>query len=185
MRTLSSQKLLKLGTILSLGLFCSIAMTDENKKVTKIYSTSSANGKSNVSKELLEECILSLPAANKLEADVKRKTQFLKGINGDKSKKDHMDTYEATIEINYMLYQKELIVITTNSIESSKPVMEEKDRKLQQSKSFQSKSENGDLFAGRSNRKYYFSTKEAAIKDVKKSASTWLKQKQAVLCPDK
>jgi len=158
---------------------------EENKKVTKIFGISSADGKSNVSKELLEECIVSLPNVNSLAADVKSKTQFMKGINGNDKNKDHVKTYEATIEINYMLYQKELIIITTNSVESSKPVLEEKERRIKQSKTFKSKSENGDIFAGKSHRKYYFSSEAAAVKDVKKSAEVWIKQQSAVVCGDK
>ncbi len=169
-------------SLVCFGIVPGIQGETEKKKVTIINAQTSADGKSRVSKELLEECIESLPDASSLVADVKANTQFLKGINGDNNKKDHVRTYEATIEINYMLYQKELIVVTTNSVESTPPVMEEKERRIQQSQIFKSKSENGDLFAGRSNRKYYFSNEEAAIADVKKTATNWLQQKSAVLC---
>ena len=75
-------------------------------------------------------------------------------LAGDDKKKDHVKTYQATIEINYMLYQKELIIITTNSVESTKPVLEEKTRRIKKSKTFKSKPENGDIFAGRSRRQH-------------------------------
>jgi len=158
---------------------------DENKRVTKIFGISSADGKSTVTKELLEECIVALPKANDLAAEINSKTQFMKGIGGDESKKEHVKTYEAIIEINYMLYQKELIIITTNSVESTKPILEEKELRIKQSKTFKSNSDNGDKYAGRSRRQYYFSSEAAAVKDAKKRAKAWLKSQSAVVCAGK
>lgn len=167
-----------LACLLSFGL----AVGQDGRNVTNIIGVSSADGKSHVTKELLEECIEALPKPGDLAADVKSKTQFLKEINGEKTKNDHVKSYQATIEINYMLFQKELIIITTNSVTSSKPVLEEKVRKLKQTKTFKSKSSNGDLYAGRSKRQYYFSSEKAAINDATKSAATWLKSQSAVIC---
>jgi hypothetical protein len=138
-----------------------------------------------VRKELLEECIVSLPQPVDLDADVSSSSFFLKGINGDNSNNAFVKTYTAVIEINYMLHQKELIIVTTSSVQGQEPVMKVFERNIRRKKSFESNSTNGDIYAGRSNRQHYFSTAEGAIKDAKKRALVWLRQQAAVVCPDK
>ncbi|MCX7727112.1 MAG: hypothetical protein N2053_09725 [Chitinispirillaceae bacterium] len=59
------------------------------------------------------------------------------------------------------------------------------DKSLKQTKVFTSDPSNGDIYAGRSRRQYYFSTAEAAAKDVKERAAAWIKQQQAVICSKK
>jgi len=166
----------------ALVLLLSLNLSAEDKKITKIYGLTSADGKSHVSKELLEECIDAMPAPANLVAVTNSSTQFMKGINGDDKQKDHVKSYSATVDVNYMLYQKELIIITTNSIGGTKPVLEEKVLRIKQSKSFHSKSANGNMFAGRSKRQYYFSSEAAAVKDAKQQASAWIKSQSAVIC---
>jgi hypothetical protein len=153
-----------------------------DKNVTVIQSQSSADGTSQLSERLLEECIVSLPNPEIIDPVVTSESQFLKEINGDPSKNDFVKTFSATLEINYMIHQKSLIVVTTNSIQGQEPVMKVMEKKLQQTKQFVSSSTDGDLYAGRSHRQYYFSTPEGAKKDVQTRASAWIKQQSAVIC---
>jgi hypothetical protein len=155
---------------------------DEVKNVTVIRGQSSADGSSEVTAELLEECIVSLPRPADLEPQITAESGYLKEINGDPAKNEFVKTYAASLEINYMLHQKELIIVTTRSVQGQAPVMKEVDKNIRQTKRFESNPANGDLYAGRSNRQYYFSTSEAAANDVKKRAETWLKQQSAVVC---
>lgn len=155
---------------------------ETKKKVTVITGNSTADGASQVRQELLEECIVSLPSASALEAIVESKPLYLKEINGEPERNEFVKTYSATIEINYMIHQKALIVVTTNSIESTEPTMKVVEKNLSQTKIFTSNSSEGDIFAGRSNRQYYFSTEQAAVNDAKKRAATWLAQQNAIIC---
>jgi hypothetical protein len=157
----------------------------EDKNITLISAQSTADGKSKVWKELLEECIVSLPKVAALEAEVSSQTHFLKEINGKKGKNEHMKTYSASIEINYMIYQKRLMIITTSSVQGQEPVIKEVEGKIKKSKKFVSNSGDGDLHAGQSKRKHYFSSAEKAVADVKARAGVWLKQQSAVVCSDK
>ena len=60
--------------------------------------------------------------------------------------------------------------------------MQEQTREVMMTQSFASDAGDGDIFAGRSNRKYYYSTPEAAEANAKKRAEAWLKQQQQTLC---
>ena len=154
----------------------------ENKDITIISAQSTSDGKSEVSKELLEECVFSLPDAHTLEAVVTSESKYLHNVNGDAGKSGYFKVFLATVEINYLIYQKELIIITTSSIKGQKPVMKEVDKKIRQSKSFTSDAHNGDLFAGKGRREYYFSTEKSAVEDVMKRVKSWLKQQENTLC---
>ncbi len=152
------------------------------KDITIIHGQSTADGKSEVGERILEECIVSLPQTEDLVPEISSESHFLKEINGDPSRNDHVKTYNATVEINYLIYQKVLVVVTTSSIKGQEPVMKVMEKSLKQSKRFVSNSSEGDLYAGRSRRQYYFSTPEGAANDVKKRAAIWLKQQAAVTC---
>jgi hypothetical protein len=153
-----------------------------NKNVTLVAATSTADGKSDVTEKLLEECIVSLPRVDDLEAEVTSQVAFLKEINGDAGKNDFVKSYHAVIEINYMLHQQSLIIVTTSSVQGQEPVMKVVEKTLRQSRLFESNPSDGDNFAGKSNRQYYFPTAEAAVSDVKKRAAIWIKQQSAVIC---
>ena len=177
----------RIAAILFCGLFLIVSAEEsktENKNITLISTQSSADGKSEFRKELLEECIVSLPKVGDLDAEILSKTHYLKEVNGQKGKDSHMKTYSASMEINYLLYQKKLIIVTTSSVQGQEPVMKEVEGKIKKSKKFVSNSGDGDLYAGRSNRKYYFSSADKAISDVKKRAAIWLKGQYAVVCKD-
>ena len=153
-----------------------------NKNVTVVHAESSIDGKSDISEKLLEECIVSLPALEDLDAEVTSQAGYVKEINGDPNKNDFVKMYSAVIEINYMLHQQSLIIVATSSIQGQEPIMKVVEKKLRQSIRFVSNPTEGQYFAGRSLRQYYFPTAESAIDDVKRRAAIWLKQQSAVIC---
>lgn len=154
----------------------------ENKNVTLVQAASSVDGKSEISEKLLEECIVSLPRVEDLDAEVTSQVAFMKEINGDPNKNDFVKSYHAVIEINYMLHQQSLIIVATSSIQGQEPVMKVVEKTLRQSMLFESNPSEGEYYAGRSLRQYYFPTAEAAVSDVKHRAAIWIKQQSAVVC---
>ena len=156
--------------------------TTENKNVTLVSAASTVDGKSDINEKLLEECIVSLPSVNDLEAEVTSRSAFVKEINGDPARNEFIKEYSAVIEINYMVHEQSLIIVTTASIQGQEPVMKVVDKNLKQTKRFESNPTEGGNFAGRSDRFYYFPTAEEAVKDVKQRAAIWLKQQAAVVC---
>jgi hypothetical protein len=153
-----------------------------NKNVTIISGQATADGKSEVRERVLDECIVSLPKAEDLEAVVTSEPKYLKEINGNAAQNDFVKTYSAVIELNYMLYQKVLFIVTTNSVPAVEPNMKVMEKSIPQTKRFESNFANGDSYAGRSRREYYFSTSEGAVADARKQAQIWLKQQAAVEC---
>jgi hypothetical protein len=154
----------------------------DGKNITVVSTQSAADGKSEVSEKLLEECIVSLPAVDELEAEVSSSSAFVMEINGDPGKNDWVKMYSAVIEINYMLHQQSLYIVTTASVQGQEPVMKVFEKSLARSKRFESNPTEGGYYAGRSNRQYFFPTAEAAVQDAKKRAAIWLKQQSAVVC---
>jgi hypothetical protein len=98
------------------------------KNVTIVSAEASADGKSQIGKEIVEECIVSLPQASELAPLVEAHSLYLKDINGKPGDNRYVKTYTAKVEINYLLRQKELIIITTNSVPASEPVIKEVSR---------------------------------------------------------
>jgi hypothetical protein len=156
--------------------------TADNKNITVVSTESKVDGKSEISEKLLEECIVSLPGVDDLDAEVTSSSAYVKEINGDPGKNEFVKMYSATIEINYMLHQQSLIIVTTSSVQGQEPVMKTVEKSLARSKRFEANPTEGGNYAGRSNRQYYFPTAEAAVQDVKKRAAIWLKQQSAVVC---
>jgi hypothetical protein len=154
----------------------------QNKNVTIITGQSSADGKSEVREQILEECIVSLPGPDGLEAVVQSQPLFLKEINGNSGQNDFVKTFSASIDINYMVYQKVLFIVTTSSVSGVEPIMKVMEKQIRHGKQFVSNPLNGDIYAGRSRREYYFSTAEAATADARKQAQIWLKQQSPVVC---
>ena len=175
-------KLLVALTALSLVPLVAVAGDADNKNITVVSTQSAADGKSEVSEKLLEECIVSLPAVDDLEAEVASSSSFAKEINGDPNKNDFIKMYSAVIEINYMLHQQSLIIVTTASVQGQEPVMKVVEKSLARTKRFESNPTEGGSYAGRSHRQYYFPTAEAAVADAKKRAAIWLKQQSAIVC---
>ncbi|MBD3317272.1 MAG: hypothetical protein GF344_15910 [Chitinivibrionales bacterium] len=155
----------------------------QDKNVTIISAKSTADGKSQVHKEIVEECIVSIPDASDLAATTNAHTRYLKDINGEAGDDRYVKTYTAAVTINYLIRQKELLIITTNSVAGREPVIKEVERTVKKSETIVSDPEDGDLFAGNSPRRYYYGTKEAAEKDARARALIWLKQHRDVICP--
>jgi hypothetical protein len=150
---------------------------------TIIDAGTSADGTSQIQKEVVEECIMKLPTLDDLQPITDATSKFLKAINGDKDRNESTRTYSAVIELTYVVYEKTLLVVTTNSVERSEPVFREVDGRFDQTARFESNSENGDMFHGRDLAKeYFFSTEQGAIDDAKRRAKAWLEQKRTVMC---
>ena len=157
----------------------------EKKDITVITAGSSADGSSEIRTELVKDCILSLPNPDKLEAQITSDALHLKEINGEAGKNEWTKVYRARLDVNYLVYQKELLIVTTRSVQGQEPVIKEVEKKLRKTESFVSNPSEGDVYAGRSNRQYYFTKAENAVQDVKSRAKVWVQQQSSVVCPDK
>jgi len=157
-------------------------LSTENKNITIIHGASTADGKSDISERILEECITSLPKSSDLEPVINSTSQYLKEVNGDPAKNEFVQTFSASLDINYMLYQKVLVIVATSSVQGQEPVMKVMEKNLKQTKHFEANSANGDLFANRSHRQYYFSSADGAKSDVIRQANAWIKQQSSVMC---
>ncbi|MEO7425297.1 MAG: hypothetical protein ABI036_08925 [Fibrobacteria bacterium] len=156
----------------------------ERKNITVITAHGNADGSTDVSREAVKECIVTLPSAEALEPDVVSDSRFLKEVNGDPNKNEWTKTYTAKIIINYQVYKKDLLIVATKSVEGKEPTLREVEKRLPQSHEFESNAANGDTYAGRSNRQYYYTQAEGAVADVKSRAKVWLKQQGPLLCAD-
>ena len=86
-------------------------------------------------------------------------SRFLKNINGNPEDNRSVRTYSAVVEVPYVIRQKTLVVVTTNSVERSEPVFREVNGRFDRSIRFASNPENGDMYAGRELvKEYFFST---------------------------
>ncbi len=156
----------------------------ERKTVTLINAEGKVDGGSEISRESVRECIVSLPAADALEPEVVSDSRFLREINGDPAKNAWTKVYTAKITVNYMVYKKDMLIVTTKSVEGRDPTLKEIEKRLPQTREFASNPAEGDTYAGRSNRQHYFTTAEGAAKDARSRAQVWLKQQAALLCGD-
>jgi hypothetical protein len=154
----------------------------ERKNITVIHAEGSADGSSEITRETVKECIVSLPSPEAVEPEVMSDSRFLKEINGDPAKSGWTKVYTAHLAINYQVYRKEMLIVTTKSLEGREPTMKDVEKRNPQTKEFDSNPAEGDTYAGRSNRQYYFTTAEGAAKDVKTRAHVWLKQQAPLLC---
>jgi hypothetical protein len=176
-----------LGTTLACGLSLGAEAAPgkvEKTTLTHINATGTADGSSEISREAVKECIVALPSAEGLEPEVVSDSRYLKEINGDPAKNEWAKVYTAKLIINYQVYKKDLLIVATRSVEGKEPTMKEVDKRLPQAKEFASNPADGDTFAGRSNRQYYYTKPEGAAKDVKDRAAVWLKQQKPLLCGD-
>ncbi len=156
----------------------------QHKTVTIINAEGNADGSTVVSREAVKECIVNLPKVDALEPEVVSDSRFLKEIGGDPNKNDWTKIFTAKIQINYMVYHKDILIVATKSVEGRDPVLKDVEKHLPMTKDFVSNPADGDTFAGRSNREYYFTKQEDAVKDVKARALVWLKQQAPLVCTD-
>jgi len=157
----------------------------ERKIVTLISAEGKADGSTEISREAVKECIVSLPSADAIEPEIVSEARFLREINGEAGKSGWTKVYTARIVVQYMVYKKDLLIVATRSVEGKEPAFREIEKRLPQSKEFTSNPAEGDTFAGRSNREFYFTKAEDAVKDAKLRARVWLKQQAPLLCTDK
>jgi hypothetical protein len=155
----------------------------DHKNVTVISAHSAADGESTITRETVEECIVSLPAADELEALTSAESQYIRKLNGDPDKNQHMKVYRATVTVHYLERQKELVIITTNAIPAQKPVVKEVEKTVRRSAVIESDPAEGDIFSAMSPRTWYFSSAEAAAQNAKERAAVWLAQHRHALCP--
>jgi len=156
----------------------------ETKNVTFIAAQTSADGSTEVRRELVKDCILSLPNPDEISPQMSSENLFVKEVNGEAGHDDWIRSYTAKLEINYLTIEKELLIITTRSVQSQAPVIKEVEKQLKHSEVFTSDPSQGDVYGGRSHRQNYFSKAESATKDVRERAKIWLQQQKPVLCKD-
>ena len=161
------------------------AATKTEKNVTFISAETSADGGSEIAREKMMDCIVSLPNPERLQAQVSSQSVFVQGVNGEAGRNEWIKSYIARLDISYLTREKELIIVTTRNINGQPPVLREIDKTLRHTQTFISNSTEGEVFAGRSDRQYYFTKAESAVKDVRERAKVWVSQQEAVVCPTK
>jgi hypothetical protein len=164
-----------------LGHLITTGQGDQNITVTQITDTTENLGELQIIKENLGECIHGTGYIDTFQPIITSEVTFAKGINGTQEN-GWIRQYLAIIEIPVVIKQKELIVIGVKSPTAKEPIYKEIDKKFNQIKTIHSNPKNGDSFAGRSKRFYFFSSPEKAIEDAKKQASSWLMSIQPVAC---
>jgi hypothetical protein len=180
-----------LAIVSGLALTCGMALSaeaakdkSERKNITVITAQGNADGSTEISREAVKECIVTLPSAEALEPEVMSDSRFLKEINGDATKNEWAKVYTAKLTINYQVYKKDMLIVATKSVEGREPTLKELEKRLPQAKEFLSNPADGDTYAGRSNRQYYYTKAETAAADVKSRAKVWLKQQAPLLCTE-
>ncbi len=173
-----------------IGLCCLLAVSitataDEvERKITTVVAGGTlADGSSRIEKQVIEECVSSLPKEGDLQPIVDARSKYMRSINGDVEANGSVRTYTATVTVSYVVRQKQLIIVTTSSVEKSEPVLKQVEGRFDRSVSFSSNPENGDSFGGTDLvKEYYFSTESQATEDALRRARAWLKQKRSVMC---
>jgi hypothetical protein len=161
------------------------ATTKTEKTVTFVNAETSADGGSEIAREKLMDCIVSLPNPDRLQAQVSSQSVYVQGVNGEAGRNEWIKSYIARLDVSYLTREKELIIVTTRNINGQPPVLREVDKTLKHTQTFISNSTEGEVFAGRSDRQYYFTKAESAIRDVRERAKVWISQQEAVVCPAK
>ena len=175
--------------VTALGLLAAVAppvlaqAATENKNITVVTASSTSDGSSEIVREKVTDCILSLPDPEKLEALVGSEALYVREINGEKGRDGWIKSYSARLDITYMTREKDLIIVTTRSVQGQPPVFREVEKMLRHTETFVSNPTEGDTYAGRSNRSYYFTTAEGAVKDVRDRARVWISQQAPAVCP--
>ncbi len=155
----------------------------ENRNVTVVTAHTTADGSSSIALEKIQDCILGLPDPDKLEALVTSEAVFVQGLNGEKNRNEWIKSYTARLDVAYITREKDLVIVTTRSVQGQPPVFREVEKTLRHTETFVSNPAEGDAYAGRSDRRYYFTTAEGAIKDVKDRARVWISQQASAVCP--
>jgi hypothetical protein len=176
--------ILAAAALAPLAAFGQVQEKNVSKNVTIVTAETSADGGSEIARERIQDCILSLPDPSNLEAQVTSQSVYVQGINGE-NKNGWIKSYTARLDVSYLTRERDLIIVTTRSVNGQPPVLREVDKTLRHTQTFISNSTEGDTFGGRSDRQYYFTTAEGAIRDVQARAKVWINQQQATVCPAK
>ena len=164
---------------------CAQEVKTENKNVTLVTASSISDGSSEISREKVEDCILSLPDPDKVDALVSSEAVYVQELNGVAGRNEWIKSYAARLDVTYMTREKDLLIVTTRSVQGQPPAFREVEKMLRHTQAFASNSTEGDAFGGRSNRRYYFTNPEAAVKDVKARARVWISQQAPAVCQGK
>jgi hypothetical protein len=126
-----------LTLITGLTLCCGLAMAadtgkdkTERKNITLITAQGTADGSSEISRESVKECIVTLPTVEALEPDVIADSRYLKEVGADPAKNEWTKIYTAKITINYQVFKKDLLIVATKSVEGKEPTIREVDKRL-------------------------------------------------------
>lgn len=157
---------------------------EDDRTITVVTAEASADGATEIARERVMDCILELPDPRELEALVTSEALFVRGLNGEKSRNEWIKSYSARLDINYLTRERDLLIVTTRSVHGRDPLIREVDKTLRHTESFVSNPAEGNAFAGRSNRQYYFTTPEAAIRDARERARVWVQQQSTTVCPE-
>ena len=163
------------------------AADDVERKITTVVAGGTlADGSSQIEKQVIEECVASLPEESDLEAVVDAQSKYLRSINGDPGANGSVRTYNATVTVPFVVRQKQLVIVATSTVEKSEPELQQVDGRFDRHVSFASNPENGDSFAGADLvKEYYFANQAGAVEDAMRRARAWLKQKRTVMCGDR
>ncbi len=172
-----------LATLGTLSAFAEPTTTRTEKNVTFISAETSADGRSEIAREKMLDCIQSLPNPEKLQAQVSSQSVFVQGVNGEAGRNEWIKSYTARLDVTYLTKEKELIIVTTRNVNGQPPVIREVEKVLRHTETFTSNSTEGDAYGGRSDRQYHFTSAASAIKDVRERASVWINQQEAGVCP--
>jgi hypothetical protein len=155
---------------------------DKNQKITIVNVVDTGKAEVVIDYRLLCSCVESMPDPDSLEGILSSDNEFVKGINGDPINNAWVRKYSAMLELPYMIQERELMTIAIKSLDAKDPMLKELKKLKFSSRLFLSDSRNGDSFAGRSNRQYYFSTPELAMEDVRNKAKVWIQNRKNILC---
>ncbi len=164
----------------------SVARTStQNKNITVVSATATSDGSSEITREKVQDCIVSLPNPEIVDALVSSSSIFVQGVGGVAGRNEWVKSYSARLDVTYLTREKDLIIVTTRSLQGQAPVFREVEKLLRHTDTFVSNSTEGDAYGGRSKRQYYFTSREAAVNDVKARARVWISQQAPAVCPTK
>jgi hypothetical protein len=111
----------------TLLLLCGSAGGDGTKrKITTFVAGGSLDDRgAQIEKQVIEECIVSLPNDGDLEPIVDVKSKYMKSIAGDAQANGPVRTYTVDFTVPYLVQRKHVVIVTTNSVEKSEPVIKE------------------------------------------------------------
>ena len=111
----------------TLLLLCGSGGGDGTKrKITTFVAGGSLDDRgAQIDKQVIEECIVSLPNDGDLEPIVDVKSKYMKSIAGDAQANGTVRTYTADLAVPCLVQRKHVVIVTTNSVEKSEPVIKE------------------------------------------------------------